>query len=318
MMPHHSYRRTAVPLDPQAKAVLDAMPPMPDFDAIPLELLRAGMAQGALAPGEPERVASVLNRTLPGPAGEIPVRIYKPDARGPLPVLVYFHGGGFVLCNLDTHDNICRSLANQAGCAVVSVDYRLAPEHRYPAAAEDCYAVTRWVAQNGRDLGVDPSRIAVGGDSAGGNLGAVVAQMARDRRGPSLRFQLLIYPVTDASFDTPSYRENAEGYFLTANMMKWFWRQYLKDAAEGSDAYASPLRAKDLSGLPPGLCITAEFDPLRDEGEAYAKALRDAGVACRATRYDGMFHGFYGMGALMDKAREAISESARALKQALA
>jgi acetyl esterase len=307
-----------VPLDPQAKAVLDAMPPMPDFDAIPLELLRAGMAQGALAPGEPERVASVENRTLPGPAGEIPVRIYKPEARGPLPALVFFHGGGFVLCNLDTHDNVCRSLANQAGCAVVSVDYRLAPEHRYPAAAEDCYAVTRWVAQHGAEIGVDTSRIAVGGDSAGGNLSAVVSQMARDRRGPALRFQLLIYPVTDARFDTPSYRENAEGYFLTTNMMRWFWRQYLKDPAEGGDAYASPLRAKDLSGLPPGLCITAEFDPLRDEGEAYAAKLREAGVACPAHRYDGMFHGFFGMGAILDKAKQAVSESAQALKRALA
>jgi acetyl esterase len=307
-----------VPLDPQAKAMLDTMPPMPDPDTIPLELLRAGIAQGSLAPGEPERVASVENRTVPGPAGEIPVRIYKPDARGPLPALVYFHGGGWVLCSLDTHDNVCRSLANQAGCAVVSVDYRLAPEHRYPAGPEDCYAVTRWVSQHGAEIGVDPARIAIGGDSAGGNITAVVAQMARDRRGPKLRFQLLVYPVTDMRFDTPSYRDNAEGYFLTTTMMKWFWRQYLNADAEGNDAYASPLRAKDLSGLPPGLCITAEFDPLRDEGEAYAAKLREAGVACPARRYDGMIHGFFGMGLILDKAKLAVGEAAKALKQALA
>jgi acetyl esterase len=307
-----------MPLDPQAKAMLDAMPPMPDFDAIPLELLRAGMAQGTLNPGEPEPIEHVENRTIPGPAGEIPVRIYRPAARGPLPVLVFFHGGGFVLCNLDTHDGTCRSLANQASCVVVSVDYRLAPEHRYPAAPEDCYAALLWVAQHGAEIGADPARVAIGGDSAGGNLTAVVAQMARDRRGPKLRFQLLVYPVTDYRFDTPSYQQNAEGYFLTQSMMRWFWRQYLKDAADGAEPYASPLRAKDLSGLPPGICITAEYDPLRDEGEAYAARLREAGVACPTRRYDGQFHGFFGMGAFIAKAKEATSEAAAALKQAFA
>jgi acetyl esterase len=291
---------------------------MPDFDAIPLELLRAGFAQGVISPGEPEPVAHVENRRIPGPSGEIPVRLYRPESRDPLPVLVYFHGGGFVLCDLDTHDGPCRSLANAAGCAVVSVDYRLAPEHRFPAAPEDCYAATRWVAECGRELGVDPARIAVGGDSAGGNLTAVVAQMARDRRGPRLAFQLLVYPVADARFDTASYRDNAEGYFLTANMMKWFWRKYLADPADAENPYASPLRAKDLAGLPPGLCITAEFDPLRDEGEAYAARLREAGVRVATSRYDGMFHGFFGMGALIDQGRTAVAEAASALRKAFA
>jgi len=307
-----------MPLDPQAKAFLAQFPPMPDFEAIPLPLLRQGFEQSALAPGEPERVAHVENLRLPGPDGEIAVRLYRPESKSALPGLVYFHGGGFVLCNLESHDGVCRSLANAAGCAVVSVDYRLAPEHPFPAAPEDCYAVTRFVAEHGRELGIDTARIAVGGDSAGGNLTAVVSQMARDRRGPRLRLQLLVYPVTDASFDTPSYRENAEGYFLTTNMMKWFWSKYLADPADAANPYASPLRAKDLTGLPPGLCITAEFDPLRDEGEAYAARLREAGVDVATTRYDGMFHGFFGMGAMLDQAKKAVAQAAGALKKALA
>jgi acetyl esterase len=306
-----------MPLDAQSKALLDAMPPMPDFDAIPLELLRAGFDQSALSPGEPEAVAHVENRTIPGPAGEIPVRIYRPESRGKLPALVYYHGGGFVLCNLDTHDGTCRSLANAAGCAVVSVDYRLAPEHRFPAAPEDCYAALEWTARSGGEIGIDPARIAVGGDSAGGNLGAVVSQMARDRRGPALRFQLLVYPVTDCRFDTASYRENAEGYFLTTNMMKWFWKQYLADPLDAANPYASPLRAKDLAGLPPGLCITAEMDPLRDEGEAYAARLREAGVPVVTRRYDGVFHGFFGMGALIEQGKRAVAEAGSALRRAL-
>jgi acetyl esterase len=307
-----------MPLDPQAKAFLAQFPPMPDFDAIPLPLLRQGFEQSALSPGEPEPVAHVENLRLPGPDGEIPVRLYRPESKAALPGLVYFHGGGFVLCNLESHDGVCRSLANAAGCAVVSVDYRLAPEHPFPAAPEDCYAATRFVAERGRELGIDAARFAVGGDSAGGNLTAVVSQMARDRRGPRLRFQLLVYPVTDASFDTSSYRENAEGYFLTTNMMKWFWGKYLADPADAANPYASPLRAKDLTGLPPGLCITAEFDPLRDEGEAYAARLREAGVGVATTRYDGMFHGFFGMGAVLDQGRKAVAQAAGALKKALA
>jgi acetyl esterase len=305
-------------LDPQAKALLDAMPPMPDFATLDLALVRAGMEQGPFDAGPPEALAKVENRTIPGPAGEIAVRVYTPEGSGPFPGLVFFHGGGFVLCSLDTHDGQCRSLANAAGCVVVSVDYRLAPEHPYPAAPEDCYAATQWVAKHGGELGIDVSRLAIGGDSAGGNLTAVTALIARDRGGPALRFQLLVYPVTDCAFDTPSYRDNAEGYFLTQGMMRWFWEKYLADPKQGAEAYASPLRAADLSNLPPGLCITAGYDPLRDEGEAYAERLRKAGVDVRTTRYDGMFHGFFGMGGQVAKAREAVAEAAAALRDALA
>ena len=307
-----------MPLDPQAKALLDQMPAMPDFATLDLALIRAGMAAGPLAGGAPEEVARVENRTVPGPAGEIPVRVYTPHGAGPLPGLVFFHGGGFVLCNLDSHDGLCRGLANAAGCVVVSVDYRLAPEHRYPAAPEDCYAATQWVAKNGAELGIDVTRLAVGGDSAGGNLTAVVAQMARDRGGPALRFQLLVYPVTDYAFDTDSYRENAEGYFLTTGMMRWFWEKYLEKPEQGREPYASPLRAANLANLPPGLCITAGYDPLRDEGEAYAARLREAGVDVRASRYAGMFHGFLSMNLQLDKAREALAEAGSALRKALA
>ena len=318
-------------LDPQAKALLDTMPPMPDFSTLDLALIRAGMAAGVLGPAEPEAVAKVENRTIPGPAGEIPVRVYTPQVSrsepkasevheagsGPHPGLVYFHGGGFVLCNLDTHDGICRGLANAAGCIVVSIDYRLAPEHPYPAAPEDCYAATQWVAKNGSELGIDVSRLAIGGDSAGGNLTAVTALLARDRGGPALRFQLMIYPVTDCAFDTASYRENGEGYFLTQGMMRWFWEKYLADPKQGGEGYASPLRAADLANLPPGLCITAEYDPLRDEGEAYAARLREAGIDVRSSRYPGMFHGFFGMTEQLDKAREALAEASAALRAAL-
>jgi acetyl esterase len=305
-------------LDPQAKAMLDLMPAMPDFNTLDLAVVRAGMAAGTLNTGEPEAVAKIENRTIPGPAGQIPVRVYTPSGAGPHPGLVFFHGGGFVLCNLDTHDGTCRSLANGAGCVVVSVDYRLAPEHRYPAAPEDCYAATQWVAKNGSELGIDVARIAVAGDSAGGNLSAVTALIARDRGGPALRFQLMIYPVTDFAFDTPSYRENGEGYFLTGGMMGWFRDKYLADPKHALESYAAPLRAQNLANLPPGLCITAEYDPLRDEGEAYAERLREAGVDCRTTRYPGMFHGFFGMTAQLDKAREAVAEASAALRAALA
>jgi acetyl esterase len=307
-----------MPLDPQAKALLDLMPPMPDFTTLDLALVRAGMTAGVLDTAEPEAVANVENRTIPGPAGQIPVRVYTPSESGPHPGLVFFHGGGFVLCNLDTHDGICRSLTNAAGCVVVSVDYRLAPEYPYPAAPEDCYAATQWIAKNGSELGIDVSRLAIGGDSAGGNLTAVTALMARDRGGPALRFQLMIYPVTVCGFETASYRENGEGYFLTTGMMRWFWDKYLADPKQASEGYASPLRAANLANLPPGLCITAGYDPLRDEGEAYAERLRKDGVDVRTSRYSGMFHGFLSMTAQLDQARKAVVEAGAALRAALA
>ena len=308
-----------MPLDPQVKVILDATPEMPEFDTMDATEVRAAMAGGdALSPGEPLPVARVEDRTIPGPDGELPVRIYWPEGTGPFPIVVFFHGGGWVICDLDTHDGQARSLCKGAGAVVVSVDYRLAPEHSFPAGPEDCYAATCWAAENAGEIDGDASRIAVAGDSAGGNLSAVVALMARDRGGPALSFQLLIYPVTNHDFTTASYVENATGYFLTTSSMQWFWRQYLKDPTDAHNPYAAPMQAEDLSGLPPALCITAEFDPLRDEGEAYAARLREAGVAVTTSRYDGVIHGFFGMGALIERANDAVDEACAALRAALA
>jgi acetyl esterase len=304
-----------MPLDPQCRALIDAMSGAPiDWNTVDVASARVGMT--LQPPLRLPAVARVEERAIPGPGGPLPVRIYWPVEGARRPGLVFFHGGGFVLCNLDTHDDTCRSLCVQADCVVVSVDYRLAPEHPFPAGPEDCYAATRWTLENADALGVDARRIAIGGDSAGGCLSAVVAQMARDRSGPKLCFQLMIYPVTDFSFGTPSYKENAEGYFLTTTMMKWFWRHYLAKPEDGAHPYASPLRAQNLKGLPPGLVITAEFDPLRDEGEAYAERLRAAGNDVQLSRYDGMIHGFFGMGAQIDRARDAVREAAAALRGA--
>jgi acetyl esterase len=198
----------------------------------------------------------------------------------------------------------------------VAVDYRLAPEAKFPAAAEDCYAATCWIAENAAAQGFDPARIAVGGDSAGGNLAAVTAQLARDRGGPRLAHQLLVYPVIDCAFDTKSYLENAEGYFLTREMMRWFWHHYLEKPDHAADPYASPIRARSLAGLAPATVITAEYDPLRDEGEAYAARLLQAGVPTSLTRYDGVIHGFFGMGNVIDKARTAVAQAASGLRAA--
>lgn len=309
-----------MPLDPQARALLDQVKalgglPLNELSAPDARL--AAQALGTLS-GPPAAVAAVENRTVPGPAGALPVRIYTPAGSGPFPVLVFFHGGGWVIGDLDTQDGACRALANGASCVVVSVDYRLAPESKFPAAPEDTYAATRWVAANAASIHGDPARIAVGGDSAGGNLTAVTAQMARDRGGPRLVFQLLVYPVTDGSCDTASYRDNADGYLLTKDMMLWFWNHYVRSDADRFNPLASPLRAHSLEGLPPALVQTAEFDPLRDEGEAYAAQLKEAGVPVKLTRYEGMIHGFFGMGSVIDRAKTAIAEAAAALRCAFA
>ncbi len=307
-----------MPLDPQIKAVLEAMSAlaMPSLSTVPPDVMRKAFEEQRSARPEGDSVAKVIDRQIPGPDGKLTVRVYSPFGAGPFPVLTYFHGGGFVLCDLDSHDSTCRGLTNAAQCVVVSVDYRLAPEAPFPAAPEDCYAATRWVAENAPELDGDPARHAVAGDSAGGNLAAVVALMARDRGGPALVHQLLIYPVTDHSFDTPSYLDNAEGYFLTREMMQWFWGHYLKSEADGMQALASPLCADDLSNLPSATVITAEFDPLRDEGEAYAARLEASGVPTELVRYEGMIHGFFGMTDTVDRAKEAVAQSGRALRRA--
>ncbi|HEY7414161.1 MAG TPA: alpha/beta hydrolase, partial [Ktedonobacteraceae bacterium] len=240
-----------MPLDPQAQAFLDEMAALnaPPLNTLPPEAARQG-ARMQLALAEPEPVAKVENRTIPGPQGDIPVRVYTPEGDGPFPVLVFFHGGGWVICDLDTHDDVCRSLAKGTPCIVVTVDYRLAPEHKFPAAVEDCYAATQWVARNAASLNGDPARVAVGGDSAGGNLTAVIAQLARDRGEPPLAFQLLIYPATDFNSNTPSSRENADGYFLTRDDMIWFRDHYLNSLDDRNNPLASPALTSDLSGLP--------------------------------------------------------------------
>jgi len=307
-----------MPLDPKAREFLDQLeaaggPPLTD---LPVATARLAIDALFASQGEVEPVARVENRRIPGPGGEIPIRVYTPEGKAPFPVLVFIHGGGWVLCSLDSHDPPCRALANAVPCVVVSVDYRLAPEHKFPAAAEDAYAAARWVADHAAELGGDPGRIAVGGDSAGGNLAAVVALLARERGGPRLAHQLLVYPATDAGLDSPSLFENGEGYFLTRDMMVWFWNHYLRSRADVYDPHASPLRARDLRGLPPALVITAEYDPLRDEGEAYAARLREAGVAVHTARYPGMIHGFFGMLAVFPQARTAIRAAASALRAA--
>lgn len=304
-------------LDPQARFILEQLEAAgaPAMETLTPEEARLSADFSALA-GVPEEVGKVENRTISGPGGDIPVRIYTPAGEGPFPALVYYHGGGWVIGNLDTVEVPCRLLTNRANCVVVSVDYRLAPEHKFPAAADDANAVVKWVAENALTIGVDPKRIAVGGDSAGGNLAAVVALMARDNGGPSLVYQMLIYPVTNHSYDTDSYRENGEGYFLTKDTMVWFWNHYLRDELDSKNPYASPLLAEDLSGLPPALVITGGYDPLRDEGEAYAERLKAEGVPVEATRYDGMIHGFFWMPGVLEQGNKAIDQAANALKQA--
>ncbi len=307
-----------MPLHPQARALLDQMGALatPDISSLDPAVVRPLFSSiGPATEGQP--VARVEEVVAPGPAGDITVRVYTPEGRGPFPMLVFFHGGGFVLCSLDTHDGLCRALANGAGCLVASVDYRLAPEAPFPAAPEDCLAATRWLAENAARLGGDPARMAVGGDSAGGNLAAVTALMVRDLGGPALAHQLLIYPVTDCSFDTPSYRQNAEGYLLSRDMMRWFWGHYLKNEADADDPFASPLRAPDLSNLPPAHVITAEYDPLRDEGEAYAQRLLAAGIRTELIRYDGVFHGFLSMFEQLDSGKQALDRACLGLRTAL-
>jgi acetyl esterase len=304
-----------MPLDPQVKTLLDQMAGLPRLETLSVADARKQVETRIAVKLPSLPVASVLNRTIPGAGSDLPVRIYTPEGNGPFPLMVFFHGSGFVLCSLDTHDGVCRNLCSAAGCVVVSVDYRLAPEHKFPAGPEDCYTATRWAAEHARELNADSGRVVIAGDSAGGNMVAVTALMIRDKGGPALRGQLMIYPVTDY-FDSghPSYMENADGYGLTAAGMRWFWSHYLNNESEADSAYVSPLRASDFRGLAPALIITAEYDVLRDEGERYGERLAQAGVPTKVTRYGGMHHGFFQMYGLVDKAKQALEESATWLK----
>jgi acetyl esterase len=261
--------------------------------------------------GPLDDVGSVVEQTLPGPGGPLRVRIYEAAGTRPFPVVVYLHGGGWVVGSFETHDGVCRALAARTPCIVVAVDYRLAPEHRFPAALEDAWAATAWVAEHAASLGGDPERIAVGGDSAGGTLATACAMRARDR-GLRLALQLLVYPAADHRFDTPSYEECAEGYGLTRDALRWYWAQYL-GSDDGSAPEASPLRASDLAGLAPACVFTAEYDPLRDEGEAYAARLEAAGVPVRLSRCEGLIHGFFRMPGTIPRANAVLDEAAEAL-----
>jgi len=308
-----------VPLNPQVKALLDSLAAAggPPLNEMSPEDART-MFKALSAMDQPEEVTRVDDRLLPGDGHDVPVRVYTPSDAigGNAPLLLWLHGGGWVIGDLDTADAVARALANRSGAVTVSVDYRLAPEHPAPTPLEDCLAALTWCVENAEVLGVDASRVAVGGDSAGGNLAACLCQRVRDEFGPEIDFQLLVYPVTDCSCSTASMDENAEGYFLTKAGMEWFVGLYLGDG-DVKDPAVSPLHASSLEGLPPAMVITAEFDPLRDEGEAYAAALRDAGVAVDHIRYDGQIHGFFSMAALLEDGQQAVDRAGAALRAAL-
>ncbi|MEM7135987.1 MAG: alpha/beta hydrolase [Myxococcota bacterium] len=307
-----------MPLDPEIAALVDAWYALgvPRIDTMSPADWRRRYAE--LRHGTVDLPVRSEDRTIPGPAVPVPVRIYRPAIEEGSGLLVYFHGGGWVVGSVASHDERCRRLCHGARSVVMSVDYRLAPEHPYPAAVEDCYAATMWATQHATELGVDASRIAVGGDSAGGNLAAVVALMARDRNEGNLCFQVLVYPAVDRDFDRPSCIDNAEGYMFTTADMRWYVEQYASDPATHRDPYFAPLRADSLEGLPAALVITAEFDPLRDEGNEYAARLIAAGVETQHICYEGAVHGFLGWSHASAIARSAIAEICKALRSRFA
>jgi acetyl esterase len=308
-----------VPLDDDARALIDAMtagvPPIESLD--PVTARRTTAERRLRAQVESAHVRSVDDIVMDGDTGPLRARIYRPGPDPCLPGIVFFHGGGWVICDLDSHDPLCRRMANATGAVVVSVDYRLAPEHRFPAAADDALAALRWVARNGEVLGIDARFLAAAGDSAGGNLAASACVRARDEGWPAIAAQLLVYPVLDHAFDTDSYRENATGYNVTRRAMEWFWAHYLGPEGDGRSPVASPLRAGSLAGLPPAVIVTAGYDPLRDEGLAYAHRLARAGVDVELQHHAGMYHGFFGAVAQLPAAARANSLAFAALQRLL-
>ncbi len=314
-------------LHPQARALLDLIEARgvpPTHTLTPAEARRMYLERRFYTQPAPPDVADVRDLAAEGPHGAIPLRLYRPLGSKPgaaLPALVYFHGGGWVIGDLDTHDVLCRELANGAGCAVVAVDYRLAPEHRFPCAVDDCLAATAWVSRNAATLGIDAARIAVGGDSAGGNLAAVVSHLARDRGDSGelpIAYQLLIYPATDQRLGQASHQTNGEGYLLTRDSIAYYMGHYIRDPVARLDPRASPLLREDLSNLPPALVLTAGHDPLRDEGFEYAQRLTDAGNRCTYVCFERQIHGFVPMGKVLDEANAAVSLCAAELRRALA
>ncbi|MEU9201077.1 alpha/beta hydrolase [Streptomyces sp. NPDC048332] len=310
-----------MPFDPQFQALYDqrtAQDVRPLYTMTLDEARAADLAAIQADAGTPEPVREVTDESIPGPDGPLPVRIYRPEGEGPLPILVYFFGGGWTLGSIETSDAICRSLANAAGCLTIAVGYRLAPEHKFPAAPDDCFAGVRWAVEHGGRFGGDTTRVAVGGDSAGGNLAAAVTLMAKEAKGPDLLAQVLVYPNTDHLADTLSRRENTDPLLFNDKSVQWYWDNYLASPEDGAHPLVSPLRAPDHSGLPPALVITAEYDPLRDEGEQYAVRLRDCGVLVESTRYPGVAHGFFAMAGSLDAGRRAIGQAAAYLRRTFA
>lgn len=310
-------------IDPGAQRVLDLIRESgrPPYETLtPPEAREVSRNARAVLQPDPPEVAELREVPASGPAGPMAIRLFRglgTPAGTPLPGLVYFHGGGWVIGDLDTHDIVCRQIANAAGCVVLSVDYRLGPEHKFPAAVEDCIAATAWVSRHAAEVAVDAARLAVGGDSAGGNLAAVVALDARDRGGPAIALQVLIYPGTDMSMRHDSHRRYGEGLFLTRPMIIWFREHYLRTPADREDWRASPLLATDFSRLPPAVVITAGFDPLVDEGEDYAQRLIEAGIPVSVRRFPGQIHGFITMGRMIPDAYAAVEEVALAIRTRL-
>ena len=303
-------------LDPEVVAVIEEIESagVPEWSALSVESARR-VEDEVFSGGDPPEVDFVRELSIPGPESAIPVRIYRHEVAQSAPVLVYYHGGGWVLGTLDSIDGVCRRLARRGECVVVSVDYRLAPEHPFPAAVEDAEAALRWVGENATAFGGDPDRLAVGGTSAGGNLAAVTALRARAAAdAPALDRQFLFYPITDRAFDTDSYAENADGPLLTRDDMRWFWARYIRSEVDAANPYASPLRARDLSDLPAATVLTAGFDPLRDEGIAYAERLADAGVDVRHDHHPDMPHGFLSTSESVTAADEALDEIGEELR----
>lgn len=306
-----------MPLDPQAKTLLDAIRSLPPVATLSVQQARDRFRSAFSTKREPEPMTKVEDRTISGPDSEIPLRIYTPNKEKKLPVLLFFHGGGGVVGCIDTHDAVCRTLGNSACCIVESVEYRLAPEHKYPAGLQDCYAAAKWVSQNAALINADPARIAVGGDSAGGSLAAGVALLARDRGGPKLVYQLMFYPMTDYYVpDTASYQQDETECFLDSAAIEWFMNHYLPNSFDRDDPYLFPLRSKDLSRLPSALIMTAEYDLLRDQGEMCAMRLEEAGVSVHLQRVEGMTHGFTVMAGRLDKGKNALIQAEVQLKEA--
>lgn len=307
-----------MPLHPDLASMLAKAVGLPPMQTVPVEAIRATDLKRYDIGVPKDEVHSVEDREIAGPRGPIPIRIYRPDARNDRPLTVFFHGSGFVICSIETHDAMCRQICKRGNSVVVSVDYRLAPENKFPAGPDDCYAATLWAAAHAAEIGADPSRLAVCGDSAGGCMAAVVSQRARNENGPAIKAQILLYPVTDHySVERPSYQERGAGFGLTRDGMMWFWDLYLQNAADGAHPHASPMRAAHFADLPQAYVITGEYDLLRDEGEDYAAALVCAGVPVTFKRYHDMNHGFLNWVGLIDRSTEAMDALAAWMRSTL-